>query len=176
MLFASIIIGYTIANIALAAIVLIKSPRNVLSQFFAFCIGLLVFLGIAAYIWTGSPGAWYRPGLEMASNFVYALFPFFFLHFIVLFVRRYEVLHSRFVTLSIYAAGLFGYAMILLGLIPEPLSEVHGINQSGYVFYLTWLTIFFTIGVAMLYEVARGFYERAGRSNRKLTTAVARRC
>jgi PAS domain S-box-containing protein len=164
MLLSAIILAYSAANIVIAGIVLIKSPRITLSRFYAFCVALLLFLGGAGYCWTVFPAAEIRPVLGMAINFVYALFPFFFLHFIVLFVRRYEVINSRLVTMSIYAAGLFGYAMILLGRIPEPLSDANGITQSGYAFYLTWLTIFFAIGVAMLYELSRGFSERAGRS------------
>ena len=35
MLFTTIIIGYCAANVALAAVVLFKSPRNTLSRFFA---------------------------------------------------------------------------------------------------------------------------------------------
>jgi len=97
--------------------------------------------------------------------FVYSLIPFFFLHFIVIFVRRYEILKSKRVIGAIYTVGLFCYAMVLLHYIPTPVSEAGIITESGYIFYLTWMTIFFAVGVALLYESARGFYEKAGRAN-----------
>ena len=62
--------------------------------------------------------------------------------------------------------------MILLGLIPEPINPDGTAAESGLIFFVTWMTIFFTIGIAMLYEIARGFYEKVGRTNLLLASFI----
>jgi PAS domain S-box-containing protein len=165
MLYGIVAASYSLANILLGVTIVLKSRQNLLSKFYLFCVSCLVTMAVATFFWSKYPGTPFRYPLEVVVVFLYALFPFFFLHFVVLFVRRYEILRSKQVIFAIYFVGLFSYTMILLELIPQPLSVSTGISQGAYIFFLTWMTIFFAVGVAMLYEVARGFYEKAGRSN-----------
>lgn len=165
MLYLIVASAYSAANLLLAIFVYLKSRRNQLSQFYAFCVICLVTLSTIAFFLTQPLPRILLNVMEHLAIFIYALFPFFFLHFITMFVRRYEVLRSKYIVSAIYFVGLFSYAMILLGLIPKPILSTGEITKSGYIFYLTWMTIFFTIGIAMLYEVARGFYDKAGKAN-----------
>ena len=145
-------LGYAVINLLLALIILVKSRRNVLSRFYSFCVCVLTCLGITAYFlnrhMSGIPVA----VLEQASAFLYSLFPFFFLHFMLIFVRLEKILESKSIIVAMYFAGLFSYAVVLLGLIPLPFSARDGITPSGYVYYLTWMSILFSIGVALLYS------------------------
>ncbi len=165
MLYFIVAFAYSTANLLLALFIYFKSRRKLISQFYGFCVGCLVCLSVLGYALSQPLNHFVRGPIEHLAIFIYALFPFFFLHFIVLFVRRYEVLRSKTVIGAIYFVGLFSYTMLLLGLIPKPILSTGEITKSGYIFFLTWMTIFFTIGIAMLYEVARGFYEKAGKAN-----------
>lgn len=60
----------------------------------------------------------------------------------------------------IYFAGLFSYSMILLGYLPQPFNKFGGISPNGFIFYIIWSSIFFTIGIAQLYSFVGGFSER----------------
>ncbi|HLX13077.1 MAG TPA: PAS domain S-box protein, partial [Bacteroidota bacterium] len=103
--------------------------------------------------------------LEDIGVFIYSIFPFFFLHFVVLFVRRYEILKSKRIITTIYFAGLFSYTMVLLGYLPRPILDNGIISSSTFVFFVTWMSIFFSIGIAMLYSLVEGFREKAMKSN-----------
>jgi PAS domain S-box-containing protein len=83
----------------------------------------------------------------------------------LVFVRRYEILKSRTIIFATYFAGLFSYTLVLLDLIPIPFSVKAGIAQAGYVYYMTWMSILFAIGVALLYSLIGGFSERGMKSN-----------
>ncbi len=165
MIYTMVVLGYTVANLMITLAILFRSRHNILSQFYSFCVGCLIYLGIAGYFLIQPIDRTVWSLLYYVALFVYALIPFFFLHFIVIFVRRYEILRSKRIITAIYFVGLFSYAMILLHYIPVPITDKGTITDSGYIFYLTWMTIYFAIGVAMLYEIARGFYEKAGKAN-----------
>ncbi len=165
MLYLIVAFAYSAANLLLAIFVYFKSRKNQISQFYGFCVTCLVTLSVLAYFMNQPLPHPLLVTMEHVAIFIYSLFPFFFLHFITMFVRRYEVLRSKHIVAAIYFVGLFAYTMILLGLIPKPVLSNGEITKSGYIFYLTWMTIFFTIGIAMLYEVARGFYDKAGKAN-----------
>ncbi|MBI5022382.1 MAG: response regulator [Ignavibacteriales bacterium] len=66
---------------------------------------------------------------------------------------------------SIYVAGLFSYTMLLLGFIPQPITEIGVLAQSSYIFYITWMSVFFSIGVAMLFEISRNFRHKIWKAN-----------
>lgn len=156
-------LAYTIVNPILAVIILFKSRRNQLSKLYFFCVLSLSLLGGIGYV-LGSPppGAPVR-ALEQITAFLYSLFPFFFLHFMLIFVRRYEILNSPFLILATYFVGFFCYVLVLVKLIPNPFAS--GPTASGYVYYLTWMSILFSIGVALMYSLIGGFGERGIRSN-----------
>jgi PAS domain S-box-containing protein len=55
--------------------------------------------------------------------------------------------------------------MILLDYIPKPITETGAITQTGYIFYLTWMSIFFSVGIAMLFEIMRQFRRTVKKAN-----------
>jgi PAS domain S-box-containing protein len=136
-----------------------------MSQFYAFCVGCLELLGLVSYLMGQPIGSVWKEVLGDVGVFVYTLLPFFFLHFVVIFVRRYEILKSKRVIITIYFAGLFSYTMVLLGLLPRPMLANGEITSSSYVFFVTWMSIFFSIGIAMMYSLVEGFRETAMKSN-----------
>lgn len=156
---------YTVANFSIAILLFIKSRANLLSKFYLFIVVCMITLGAITILLTQPMNLRLLETLEMVGVFIYSLLPFFFIHFIILFVRRYEIFKVRYVIPALYFVGLFCYLTILLELIPKPISISKEISPSAYTYYLTWMTIFFAIGVAMVYEVARGFYEKPGRSH-----------
>jgi len=143
MLYTTVALSYSIANIVLAVMVLVKYRQALLSKFYAFCVGSLVLTALCTEFGPVVPDPTIRTILRSGAVFLYAVFPFFFIHFVVIFVRRYEILRSRIVVFGIYFTGLFSYAMILLKLIPEPILPDGSVAETGYVFFLTWMTIFF---------------------------------
>lgn len=156
-------IGYTIINPLLALLIFFRSRRNTLSKFYFFCVFTLSTLGVLGHSLVNPlPGIPVRP-MEQASAFLYALFPFFFLHFMLVFIRRYEILRSPSTIVATYAAGIFSYILVLMGLLPNPF--VSGPASSAYTYYLTWMSILFCIGVALLYSLVSGFGERGIRTN-----------
>ena len=156
-------IAYSVVNPVLAVLILSKSRRNVLSKLYGFCVLALCVLGATSYLLENpTVGFPVRPA-EQITAFLYSLFPFFFLHFMLIFVRRYEILKSRSIIVATYFAGFFSYVLVLLKLISNPFAA--GISQSGYIYYLTWMSILFSIGVALMYSLIGGFSERGMKSN-----------
>jgi PAS domain S-box-containing protein len=172
MLYTIVALSYSAANIVLAVMILVKYRQTLLSRFYVFCVGCLLAMAVCGWYLPQAEGYFLKTALRSAGVFLYSVFPFFFIHFVVIFVRRYEILRSKHVVAAIYITGLFGYTMILLGLIPEPINVDGSSTESGLVFFVTWMTIFFTIGIAMLYEIARGFYEKVGRTNILLVSFI----
>lgn len=156
-------VGYSIVNPIIALLILIRSRRNVLSKLYSFCVLSLCTLGVVGYILGSPPPGFPVRVLEQITAFLYSLFPFFFLHFMLIFVRRYEILKSRSIILATYFVGMFSYVMVLLKLIPNPFAS--GISTSGYIYYLTWMSILFSVGVALMYSLIGGFSERGMKSN-----------
>ena len=173
MLYYYVSIAYTVANLLLAIVVFLRSKRDVLVRFYLFCTSILTILGLTGYAMMCPVNETWRHGfLEPLAVFVYALFPFFFLHFIVIFVRQYELLKSKVVIGAIYAAGLFGYAMVLAGYVPKPLLVEDGFTSSGYVFYLIWMSILFSIGIALLYSTVESLSRKRIKSRLLFTAFV----
>jgi PAS domain S-box-containing protein len=156
---------YGIVNPLLAGLILIKARRNVLSQFYAFCVGAMVMLGAIWFSFESHPIGPVNQVLEQASAFLYSFFPFFFLHFMLVFLRRHEIANSKTIVLATYSAGVFCYVLVLLKLISLPFSSVSGMNHTAYVYFVTWMSMLFAIGVALLYSLIGGFRERSTRSN-----------
>jgi PAS domain S-box-containing protein len=157
-------LAYMVFNLALALVIYFKSRRNLISKFYLFCVACLICLGITGYSLTQPLDKAVQTVLENTTVFLFSLIPFLFLHFVVIFLRRYEVLKARGIIIAIYVAGIFSYTMLLLGLIPGPILAGGVISLSGYFFFVTWMSIFFIIGVALLYSLVSGFSEREGKS------------
>jgi two-component system cell cycle sensor histidine kinase/response regulator CckA len=161
----SISIVYTVINVLLAAALLIKAPRSLVIQFYVFCVVGLATIGVLAY-WIQEPiDASLRTVLEDIIVFLFSLCPFFFIHFIIIFLRRYDILKSKYLVMINYAAGLFSYSMVLLEFIPSPVTPETGVTKSGVVFYMTWMSIYFTIGIALLDEMGKGFRDKVEKAN-----------
>jgi|GEM_PF-3044611 PAS domain S-box-containing protein len=156
---------YGIVNPMLAGLILVKARRNVLSQFYGFCVFVMVLLGAIWLLQTKPFGGTAALVLGQTGGFVYALFPFFFLHFMLVFLRRYEIANSRKIIFATYFVGFFCYALVLLQLIPLPFSMGAGINLTAYVYFVTWMSMLFAIGVALLYSLIGGFAEHSMHSN-----------
>lgn len=157
-------IAYTVINTLLAIILLIKARHSIINQFYTFCVMSLAVLGILAY-WIGEPiDSSLKAVFEIIIVFIFSLCPFFFIHFLIVFVRRYDILKSKMVIVANYIAGFFGYTAVLGGFIPSPIST-EGVTQSGFVFYMTWMSIYFAIGIALLYELTKEFRGRVERGN-----------
>lgn len=160
----AISVVYIIINFFIATIVLLKSRGNVLNQFYAFLVGSLICLGLTAYYYNEVHSVYYQRILFPVIAFLYSMFPFFFCHFIILFVRRYDILQSKRMIFSVYAVGILCYLSVLLGIVSSPISSSGFISPSGYIFFLTWMSILFAIGTAQLYSLLHGFSEKGLKS------------
>ncbi|HEY6190981.1 MAG TPA: PAS domain-containing sensor histidine kinase [Bacteroidota bacterium] len=167
-----IIAAYAVVNSLLTLLVLVRLPASPLSRFFAFCVGCLVILGTLGMPTfqplEGPPRKWIGDSLL----FCYALLPSFFLHFIVIFSKQQQILKSRGAMAAIYLAGFFSFAMLLLGLIPGPVRSDGSMSDSGFIFYIIWMSVFLSIGVAMVYSTLKLFSEREVKSNLFFTGIV----
>jgi PAS domain S-box-containing protein len=160
MIFNSFLIGYSVVCLAIAIILNAKLRNNFTYQFYLLCIILLVLFGAIGYV-LGFPliPELYDP-LETIIVFLYSLFPFFFLHFIIVYVGSSKLLRSKFVIIAIYSTGLFSYILMLLGYIPKPAIVSAGLSSTGHVFFITWMSIMFALGVAKLYALLGGYHNR----------------
>ena len=160
-MFAIVAVVYTLITAVLAIFLISRAPKKALCWFYGFCVGCLLFLLLAGIILRAALNPLLDSIVRGGAIFLYAVLPFFFIHFIVLFARKYEVLKHKLVVPAIYTVALLIYALLLFGYIAVPLTEKGEVTETGYVFFMTWLTLFFAIGLAMVYDIARGFYEKA---------------
>jgi hypothetical protein len=130
----NISIIYTVINVLMAVILFFKSRRSLVNQFYVFCVMSLATIGVLAFWITEPISSTWRTIFEDTIVFLFSLCPFFFIHFMVVFVRRYDILKSKSVIVLNYIAGLFSYAMVLVGFIPPPVIPEEGVTQSGIVF------------------------------------------
>ena len=163
---------YVAINACLALIIFIRSRRNRLSKFYVFCVAILSVLLTLGYLLEQSiPGIPPRV-LGQVCDFIFSLFPFFFIHFMTAFARSYEIFKSKRIVITNYSVGLLCYGLVLLDLIPSPFSEFGGISGTGYLYMTTWMSIMFTIGVAQLYSLIGGFTEKGISSNTLFVSLV----
>ena len=164
MLFEYVSIGYFIVNPILALILVSRFHKTPLAKLYAFCVLSMIVLGIVAYLLDAKLGTTIEHILGPISVFLTSLTPFFFLHFAMMLIGRYDIAGSRSTVLAIYGTGLFCYTLVLLGYVPNPISVERGITASGYVFYVTWMSIYFGMGIALLNTISQGFEDRKPRS------------
>ena len=84
----------------------------------------------------------------------------------LIFIRRYEIVNSKWIIITVYFTGLFSYALTLLLLIPNPFITPNGISMGGFIYYITWMSILFSVGIALLYSLIGGFRESARKIGR----------
>ncbi len=164
MLFEYVSIVYTVVNPLLALFVLSKYHRSALARFYTFCVGGMVALGIVGYLLDARLGAGFQGILGPISVFLTSLTPFFFLHFAMMLIGRRDIISSKQIIVALYVTGLFSYTLVLLKLIPNPISVENGISASGYIFYVTWMSIYFGMGVALINTIGSGFEDRKPKS------------
>ncbi len=165
MLYNYVSIGYAATNLLLALIIYLKSPRSLIVKFYMFLVVSLVLFGACGFL-SRLPLSNVSGAIVNGSGaFLFAVFPFFFLHFMIIMVRREELLHSPLTVGFVYFAGLFSYTFELLGLIPRPLVDGVGLSGVGYIFLITWMSVVFSIGIALLFTFVKGFSDKGMRSN-----------
>ena len=164
MMFEYVSLAYAFINPILAVVILTRFHKTPLTKLYAFCIFSMIVLGVVGYLLDARLGATFEHILGPISVFLTSLTPFFFLHFAMMLIGRYDIVGSKQTVLAIYGTGLFCYTLVLLGYIPNPISVERGVTASGYVFYVTWMSIYFGMGIALLNTISQGFEDRKPRS------------
>ncbi|HEY9167313.1 MAG TPA: PAS domain S-box protein [Candidatus Kryptonia bacterium] len=165
MLYQYVSIGYAATNLLLALIIYFRATRSLIVKFYLFLVGSLVIFGGCGFLSAFHLGNPWTPVISSVAAFLFALFPFFFLHFMIIMVRREELLQSPLTVAFVYFAGLFSYTFELLGLIPKPTIAGTGFSVIGYVFLITWMSVVFSIGIALLFTFLKGFSDKGMKSN-----------
>lgn len=165
MLYKYVSIGYSATNLLLALIIFFKATRSLVVKFYLFLVASLVVFGACGFVSTLGLTHTAAAIVTAIGAFLFALFPFFFLHFMVIMVRREELLESPLTIGLVYFAGLFSYTFELLGLIPKPITAGAGLSTIGYVFLITWMSVAFSIGIALLFTFLKGFSDKGMKSN-----------
>ncbi|TAK61840.1 MAG: PAS domain-containing hybrid sensor histidine kinase/response regulator [Bacteroidetes bacterium] len=158
-------IAYTIINLLLAIVIVGKSPKNLLTRFYALCVGCLILFGTGANLLSEGITDGKQGIMPLLVELLFCLIPFFFLHFAVIFLRQYDLMKSRSVVFGIYFAGLFSYVMLASGYLPELTAVGQNISSWSYIYYLTWTSIFCSIGIVILHSMSKGFAEKKVKSN-----------
>ena len=162
-------IAYTFTNLVLALVVFFKARKSLVNQFYVFCVLGLVCFGFTSFFMKFPELEPLQVTFLNFTLFLYSLIPFFFLHFMVIFLRQFDILKSRKVIFLLYFAGLFSYFLVLKRLIPGPFSTEGLLSPDGYIYYITWMSIFFGIGIAILFSLLDGFIERGAKTNLLMT-------
>ncbi len=165
MLYKYVSIAYAATNLLLALIIYFKATKSLIVKFYLFLVVSLVGFGACGFWATFNLSFLANNIVAAVGSFLFALFPFFFLHFMIIMVRREELLQSPLTIGFIYFAGLFSYTLELLGLIPKPVSAGTGLSIIGYVFLITWMSVIFSIGIALLFTFLKGFSDKGMKSN-----------
>ncbi len=156
-LYYQISVVYTAINAIIASLILIYKKKSFVSQFYFLCIVFLIGFGVFSYLLELNISEDIKYVIERGIIFLYAIFPFFFLHFIIVYVGYNKKIKSTYVFILLYFTGLFTYTLVLLNLIPSPLTE-GALSTNSYMFYIIWMSVFFTIGVSQLYALVGGNY------------------
>lgn len=165
MLYKYVSIGYAATNLLLALVIYFKAAHSLIVKFYLFLVTALVLFGTCGYLSTLTLTQTAASIISAVGAFIFALFPFFFLHFMIIMVRREELLQSPVTVGLIYFAGLFSYTFELLGLISKPIGIGNGLLPIGYVFLITWMSVVFSIGIALLFTFLKGFSDKGMKSN-----------
>ncbi len=165
MLYKYVSIGYTATNLLLALIIYLKGAKTTIVRFYAFLVISLVAFGSCGFLATTHLSSDVGALVTAIAAFLFALFPFFFLHFMIVMVRREELLRSPVTLTFVYFGGLFSYTFELLGMLPKPVVVGAGLSMMGYLFFVTWMSVVFSIGIALLFTFLRGFSDKGQKSN-----------
>ncbi len=159
-----IFLGYAVINLLIAIILYIKLSKSFISQFYIIAVIYLITFGGLGSLYGFIQVASVRNIIVQIILLIYSFFPFIFLHFIINFVGYNKLLSNRRIVYALYFTGLVSYLSILLNLIPSPFYNEMSVRMSGSTFYITWMSIFFALGIAQLYSIFGGYSEKGIRS------------
>ncbi len=153
-----IFLAYAFVNLLIAILLYYKLKQNFVSQFFIILVVYLItFIGISSIVEVSQP----RQIGTLLSGFlifIYSMFPFIFLHFIINFIGNFKISKPALTISLIYFTGFFSFIMIWKGFLPNSFIISASLHASSSIFYLTWMSILFAIGVAQLYSLYSGSY------------------
>ena len=159
MLFLYTSIVYSLITFVIALILFFRSQKSYQSKFYLLCVSFLILYSIAGNLSCLPMYKHFAFIIEPAIIFFFSMVPFFFLHFLIIYTGQSELFWKKFIIFGIYVTGLFAYTMILLGYIPNPLAYNGLLSDGGYIFYLTWMSVFFSVGISELFYIYGGFYD-----------------
>lgn len=159
-----IFLGYAVINLLIAIILYVKLSKSFISQFYIIAVIYLIIFGGLGSLYGFIQVASVRNIIVQIILLIYSFFPFIFLHFIINFVGYNKLLSNRRIVYALYFTGLVSYLSILLNLIPSPFYNEMSVRMSGSTFYITWMSIFFALGIAQLYSIFGGYSEKGIRS------------
>ncbi len=157
-------IAYSLITLLLALVILFRTRKSFQSKFYLLCVSFLILYSISGNLASLPEYQQYKDYLETATIFFFSVLPFFFLHFIIIYTGQGKLQWKKYVVMGIYLVGLFAYTMILVGLIPNPIGQYKILSEGGYLFYFTWMSVFFSIGVSELIFIYGGFHTDAVKS------------
>ncbi len=147
-----IFVVYASINLLIAVVLYFKQKQNFVSQFYVILVVYLIaFIGISSFVEISSV-----QNIESLFStfliFIYSMFPSIFLHFIICFTSAKNTIKSALTISVIYFIGMFSFLLILFGFLPNSFDTVQGLQTSSTIFYLTWMSILFAIGITQLYK------------------------
>ncbi len=165
MLSIEVLVAYVSMNVIFAILIMFKSPRNTLSRFYAVGVASLVYFGVLAHYLSHPLPSSLANIFESMALFLFAIIPFLFIHFVILLAGTNVFTRSPWVIVTNYLVGVLYFLLLLFRLIPAPLFVEEGLSRFGYMFYLSWQTIYFCAGVALTHSVVTGFFDRHIKAN-----------
>ncbi|NOX18198.1 MAG: PAS domain S-box protein [Chlorobi bacterium] len=159
-----IFLGYAVINLLIAIILYVKLSKSFISQFYIIAVIYLITFGGLGSLYGYIEVSSVRNIIVQIILLIYSFFPFIFLHFIINFVGYNKMLSNRRIVNALYFTGLVSYLSILFNLIPSPFYDEMSVRMSGSTFYITWMSIFFALGIAQLYSIFGGYSEKGIRS------------
>ncbi len=170
MLYFYVLLSYTLVNAGLSVLIYFKSKKSVTGLFFLICTFFLVCFGAAGSLLQFAQNPLMRQLLQILIAFLFSVIPFMFMHFMLVFLGKSSLYNSPKIIISIYFTAFFSYVFLLLNFIQAPYLNSGGLSTSGNIFYLVWMSIFFTIGIVQLYMLNSGFSDKGIKSNMLFTS------
>lgn len=151
-------------NCILALFLFFKTNKSFLSLFYFLCICLLITFGVSNYLISLKLNNFLHFINDNASLFLFSVIPFFFLHFIVIYLDLTSILRSKITISAIYMTGLLTFLLIILNLIPKPDLAFDSVAGNGFVFFITWNALFFSMGNSYTFSFLKGVSEKSSDS------------
>lgn len=164
MLYFSASAALLVIDFILGLYLVYKSKKNIVSLFYLLCICFLFAFGAGSYILTIHTNSFIRIFNESITLLLFSLIPFFFIHYVILFLGWNRQLKFTIITCLFYLVGLIIYFLILFRYLPLPVLSFSSDSVNSFAFFLTWLSIFFSLGISYVYSLANSFTEKKRQS------------